>query len=248
MYVFYECGIDKIYTFCTQIYSNRAISAMYIILQQFHSLPHNVKYLSVSTLHTYLLLESSIRFQDWNTPITPALALLFIFTDHYLNLLHSQWVSIHPCARTHTHTHIFAKFKATSIKQMPKSRISVLKDARYTLTITGYTFTIWGSTTASIHFRICFVLSRGLYIFYMNLHKPPTAPSPWLFVYYSWTFVGFIYVCVCVCVCVCVYVCVWIIVAFILNMQFSLLIFFSDWSTFFSLSEVSLHGYPNNGS
>ena len=197
----------------------------------------------VSTLHTYLLLESSIRFQDWNTPITPALALLFIFTDHYLSLLHSH-ESVYILAHTHTHTHtnihIFAKFKAISIKQMPKRRISVLKDACYTRTITGYTFTIWGSTTASIHFRICFVLSRGLYIFYMNLHKPPTAPSSWLFVYYSWTFLGFIYVCVCVCI--------WIIVAFILNMQFSLLIFFSDWSTLFSLSEVSLHGYPNNDS
>lgn len=88
--MFYEYGIDKIYAFCTQIYSTRAVSAMYIILQQFHSLLNNVKYLSVSTLHTYLLLESSIRFQDWNTPITPAFALLFIFDDHYLNLLHSQ--------------------------------------------------------------------------------------------------------------------------------------------------------------
>ena len=48
------------------------------------------KHLSESTLHAYLLLESSIRFQDWNTPVTPAFALLFIFADYYLNLLHSQ--------------------------------------------------------------------------------------------------------------------------------------------------------------
>ena len=48
------------------------------------------KHLSVSTLHTSLLLESSVRFQDWNTPITPASALLFIFRDINIDTKVSQ--------------------------------------------------------------------------------------------------------------------------------------------------------------
>ena len=49
------------------------------------------KHLSMSALHTYLLLfESSIGSHHGNTPNTPTFAFLPRFVDHYLNLLHLQ--------------------------------------------------------------------------------------------------------------------------------------------------------------
>jgi len=163
----------------------------------------------------------------------------------------SVYILVHTHTRIHTNIHIFAKFKAISIKQMPKSRISVLKGAHYTLIITDYTFTVWGNTTTSIHFRICFVLSRGpvhlLYKSAQTTHCPITLTIRILFMDLSELY---IYMCVYIYIYIYIYVCMYVcmLVAFILNMQFSLLIFFSDWSKLFSLSEVSLHGYSSSDS
>ena len=247
MYVFYVYGIDKIYAFCTQIYSNRAISAMHIILQQFHSLPNSVwkasfrvnpaRLSSFGKLYKIPGLEHTSH-----TSICSTFHFCWL-SSQFAALTVSQYTSLytHTHTRIHTNIHIFAKFKAISIKQMPKSRISVLKGAHYTLIITDYTFTVWGNTTTSIHFRICFVLSRGpvhlLYKSAQTTHCPITLTNRILFMDLSELYI-YKYI----------HTHIYIIVAFILNMQFSLMIFFSDWSKLFSLSEVSLHGYSSSDS
>ena len=247
MYVFYVYGIDKIYAFCTRIYSNRAISAMHIILQQFHSLPNSVwkasfrvnpaRLSSFGKLYKIPGLEHTSH-----TSICSTFHFCWL-SSQFAALTVSQYTSLytHTHTRIHTNIHIFAKFKAVSIKQMPKSRISVLKGAHYTLIITDYTFTVWGNTTTSIHFRICFVLSRGpvhlLYKSAQTTHCPITLTIRILFMDLSELYI-YKYI----------HTHIYIIVAFILNMQFSLMIFFSDWSKLFSLSEVSLHGYSSSDS